>query len=705
MRKKLNIIILLAFFSLSIDAQTWDTVHKGVSPMTGTMGNFISSIIENNSDIYAAGSFTFGITNGAPATGIAKWDGVSWSALGTGISAVGPGAGVSCMAIINSELYAGGAFTNAGGVSANHVAKWNGTSWSALGAGTNGWSVSCLAVYKNNLYAAGNFTTAGGVSTTGIAKWSGSAWSAVGAGLSGISALAVYNGELYIGSSSGLYTWDGTSLSNLSSVTITRFTTHNTELYASGNFSSIGISANIAKWNGVSWSPVATSSSNSIMSLVFYKGELYVGGTFSLQSGVTCNNIAKWNGITWSPLGTGTNDQVQTLQVHNGELYVGGTFYTAGGISVDFIAKWTTPGNVLIASTTSTMAGCSVGNNGSVSVTAIGGVPPYTYLWSTGDTSATVNNLPIGTYGVTVTEGGGNTDTAVACIGHVVGLPSAPSICMVTVDDASMNNVVYWDKTPYPNVDSFIVYRETVSNTFKRIGAVSNDSLSMFTDTVRQLYFPFTGDPNVGGYRYKLQIRDTCGNYSALSLYHNTIYVSQTGSAFSWNQYQIEGQATPIPQLTSYYLLRDNIGTGNWAIVGGVSASQLSINDPNYATYPNGRWRVETQWTISCTPTRSVSATHSNIKGLLSTGITANEFSSSISIFPNPFTSETTILFTREMKNTTVKIVDILGKEIKAINFTGKQLILEKGTIKKGIYFVQISDENQNVLNRKIIIQ
>ena len=39
-------------------------------------------------------------------------------------------------------LYAGGAFTTAGGVAANHIAKWNGSSWSALGSGMNGAHVS-----------------------------------------------------------------------------------------------------------------------------------------------------------------------------------------------------------------------------------------------------------------------------------------------------------------------------------------------------------------------------------------------------------------------------------------------------------------------------------------------------------------------------------------------------------------------------------
>ena len=36
-------------------------------------------------------------------------------------------------------LYAGGGFTTAGGVSANYIAKWNGSAWSPLGSGMNSW--------------------------------------------------------------------------------------------------------------------------------------------------------------------------------------------------------------------------------------------------------------------------------------------------------------------------------------------------------------------------------------------------------------------------------------------------------------------------------------------------------------------------------------------------------------------------------------
>ena len=76
----------------------------------------------------------------------------------------------------SGNVYVGGYFTT-GTVGANNIAKWNGSAWSALGAGING-TVYALAVSGANLYAGGYFTMAGGVAATNIAAWNGSAWSA-----------------------------------------------------------------------------------------------------------------------------------------------------------------------------------------------------------------------------------------------------------------------------------------------------------------------------------------------------------------------------------------------------------------------------------------------------------------------------------------------------------------------------------------------
>src|SRR6516225_8517929 len=68
------------------------------------------------------------------------------------------------------NLYIGGDFTVAGDVIANHIAKWDGSSWSALGLGVDGSadprsyspSVYALALSGSDLYVGGAFTYAGG---------------------------------------------------------------------------------------------------------------------------------------------------------------------------------------------------------------------------------------------------------------------------------------------------------------------------------------------------------------------------------------------------------------------------------------------------------------------------------------------------------------------------------------------------------------
>ena len=324
--------------------------------------------------------------------------------------------------------------------------------------------------------------------------------------------------------------------------------------------------------------------------------------------------------------------------------------------------------------------------------------------------SFTPSVASVGSYTITYNFTDGNNCTnSSSHTTEVLPLPIAPPICMVTTDSYSINNIIYWDKTPYSNVDSFIVYRETISNTYKRIGAVAMNSLSLFVDTTRHLYFPFTGNPNAGTYRYKLQIRDTCGNYSPLSPHHNTIYVTQTGGTFNWNDYKIEGQATPIPQLTSYYLYRDNNGTGVWVLVNGVSGSQLTINDPDYALYPNANWRIETQWSIACTPTRSTEHTaRSNIKGHTVGIATMNEPVVTVAIYPNPYSGNTTITYTLNKKSdVSIEVYNTIGQKMETpvnaaqaagkykYNFSAKQ----KGNA-TGIYFVKIVVDGQITMKR-----
>jgi len=92
---------------------------------------------------------------------------VNWISMG-GI----PGADDEVNAAVvdgSGNLYIGGDFGVVCDVYANHIAKWDGSSWSPLGSGVNDY-VRALAVSGSDLYAGGQFTTAGGKVSTYVAR-------------------------------------------------------------------------------------------------------------------------------------------------------------------------------------------------------------------------------------------------------------------------------------------------------------------------------------------------------------------------------------------------------------------------------------------------------------------------------------------------------------------------------------------------------
>jgi len=106
----------------------------------------------------------------------------TWENLGTG----GPGAvnnPVRAIAISGTDVYVGGNFTDAGGVSgARYVARWDGSQWHALGSGVNR-PVYAIAVSGSDVYVGGPFTNAGGnPNADRIARWDGCQWHALGTG-------------------------------------------------------------------------------------------------------------------------------------------------------------------------------------------------------------------------------------------------------------------------------------------------------------------------------------------------------------------------------------------------------------------------------------------------------------------------------------------------------------------------------------------
>ncbi|MCC6675861.1 MAG: hypothetical protein IT436_01840 [Phycisphaerales bacterium] len=236
--------------------------------------------------LYMGGDFL--TAGGVTVHNIARWDSTGWSGLAGGMGGATPS--VRAMAVYDDgtgggpALFVGGGFSTAGGVTVNRVAKWDGASWSALGAGPDIGAnafVRILAVHTDStgslLIVGGDFTTINGQPINRIAKWDGQTWSPLGAGMDAqVRGIVSYDD----GSGAG------------------------PQIYASGSFTHAdGKLVNfIARWDGTEWQPLGQGLNNAAFDMTVHddgSGEgpaIYVGGPFTMADGQPCNHVARFVG-------------------------------------------------------------------------------------------------------------------------------------------------------------------------------------------------------------------------------------------------------------------------------------------------------------------------------------------------------------------------------------------------------------------------
>ena len=109
------------------------------------------------------------------------------------------------------------------------------------------------------------------------------------------------------------------------------------------------------------------------------------------------------------------------------------------------------PVDVIYLSFTSTPATC-LASDGSVSVSASGGVAPYSYSWASGGTTPSLSGVPYGTYYATVTDANNCTVTNCQNVPYTspitLGLSSSPASCLYA-NDGSITAVANYGTPPY----------------------------------------------------------------------------------------------------------------------------------------------------------------------------------------------------------------------------------------------------------------
>ena len=347
------------------DLLAWNPATRRWSPMGADVFGVFALTTMPNGDLIAGGRFN--AIGGVSVNKIGRFNGTTWSPLGTGISGGISFVEISALAVLpNGHLVAAGVFTHAGGVAVNHIARWDGATWHAMGTGMGDtinnypWVLALAVLPNGDLIAGGSFDTAGGVPASNIARWNGTAWSAMGEGVdSSVYSLATtpggnvvaggtftYAGGTHIGY--GIARWNGTAWSSVGSgvggQVLALAVLPNGDVIAGGNLVTAGSvnALRVARWNGTSWSSLDTGTNSTVCALtVLPGGDLVAGGLFSSAGGIPSHRVASWNGTSWSPLRSSMNGVVNALKVlPGGDLAAGGTFTATGGISANRIARW-----------------------------------------------------------------------------------------------------------------------------------------------------------------------------------------------------------------------------------------------------------------------------------------------------------------------------------------------------------------------------
>src|SRR5262245_35181423 len=301
----------------------WQPLGDGTFPgyCFGLWGCFYSRInsllLADDGTLYAAGMWAGGNFPCFKPFALANFDWVAWQDMATYIDE--PCGFQTCHAVENctysylhDELFALTQY-NGALVAGDRTGP---APWPDLGGGANG-VVCSLTVHNGDLYACGQFDSAGGpggISANNIARWNGSAWSNVTPAI-GVRAMTTYGSGATALAAGGTFIWpdppasdtiefiasyDDETLAPLGSGTLNG-TVHaaaanGASLIVGGDFVFPGedhqLMNRVATLGGsFGWSRMGAGFNDSVYALTWHNGILFAAGAFTASGGTTLDRI------------------------------------------------------------------------------------------------------------------------------------------------------------------------------------------------------------------------------------------------------------------------------------------------------------------------------------------------------------------------------------------------------------------------------
>jgi len=232
---------------------------------------------------------------------------------------------------------------------------WDGFYAPGLGV-EYGWpnhSVAVLEVIDDELVVGGTLRIRANGIIRSAARYDGTTWRALGEGPGGPILAGTKHGEDLVcvvdGDPLRLRRWDGAIWTTLSAFTIAdqgaygpwprilAMTSAGGEVILAGVFDMVAgtVAENVIAWDGSRWHALGSGLTyphpwrayDCVTSLALYEGSLVAGGSFLESDGAEpLRHVARWDGSRWRALGPGLDGAVENLGFQSGLLYATGDF-------------------------------------------------------------------------------------------------------------------------------------------------------------------------------------------------------------------------------------------------------------------------------------------------------------------------------------------------------------------------------------------
>ena len=290
---------------------------------------------------------------------------------------------------------------------------------------------------------------------------------------------------------------------------------------------------------------------------------------------------------------------------------------------------------------------------------------------------------------------------------NVISAPQAPYICKLTADKTgSMINVVgarfpynmyfhYYDTISQSGIDSMLIYREgRRANQYVLIGSQSAKEGFTFTDK--------TAYPSQQEYRYKIALKDLCGNVSQQSALHKTIYLSMNKGASEsiWNL--VWTPYIGLYEIATYDIYRGT-NPDNMEYLNSVSGNSTSFTDFNAPTGKNIYYQIKIA-DVKCSENDTDTEIRSNIMNFnIITGMVGGEeVASQIEVFPNPNQGNFTVNVTNASGD--LKIINVLGEIVRVEKLEEMNTKLDITGLATGVYLIEMNS-GKTQSRKKVIVK